>query len=86
MKYLLDTCIISELIKSEPDISVVQWLNSIDEQNIYLSVLTIGEIQKGIQKLPASKKKEKLQIWLNTDLQQRFNGRIIDINKCQKIT
>lgn len=80
MKYLLDTCIISELIKSKPNISVVQWLNSIDEQNIYLSVLTIGEIQKGIEKLPASKRKEKLQIWLNTDLQQRFNGRIIDIN------
>lgn len=80
MKYLLDTCVISELIKTEPEISVINWLNSINEEDVYLSVLTIGEIQKGIEKLPASKRKEKLQIWLDSDLQQRFNGRIIDIN------
>ena len=80
MKYLLDTCVISELIKPEPNLSVIQWLNSINEEDIYLSVLTIAEIQKGISKLPPSEKKQNLQNWLNTDLQQRFYGKIIEIN------
>jgi len=44
LKYLLDTCVISELIKPQPNQSVVEWLNSQNEEDIYLSVLTIGEI------------------------------------------
>lgn len=80
MKYLLDTCVISELIKPEPNSHVINWLNAQNEEDIYLSVLTIGEIQKGIAKLPESKKKQNLQNWLDNDLQQRFESRIIDIN------
>lgn len=80
MKYLLDTCIISEVTKKKPDEKVVNWLLSIDEQSLFLSVLTIGELQKGITKLTDPSKKQKLETWLNTDLQQRFAGRIININ------
>ena len=80
MKYLLDTCVISELIKPQPNSSVLDWLKSQNEEDIYLSVLTIGEIQKGIAKFPDSKRKQNLQNWLDDDLQQRFNARIIDIN------
>ena len=51
MKYLLDTCIISEVVRSNPNQNVTNWLQSQDEQNLYLSVLTFGEIKKGIEKM-----------------------------------
>lgn len=80
MKFLLDTCVISELIKPQPAQSVIDWVRDQNEENIYISVLTIGEIQKGISKLVDSRRKQDLQNWLNDDLQQRFTGRILEIN------
>jgi toxin FitB len=79
MKYLLDTNIISELIARQPDERVVAWVDAQDPASIYLSVITIGEIQKGIVKLPASKRKETLAAWLRDDLLARFSGRILTI-------
>ena len=64
MKYLLDTCFISELIKKKPNRGVVNWLEDNDEHSLFLSALTLGEIKKGISKLPNSKKKEELGRWL----------------------
>ena len=80
MKYLIDTCIVSELIKTKPSKKVVEWVSFENEENFYLSALTIGEIQKGISKLADSKKKEKLQSWITIDLKDRFTGRILDID------
>jgi predicted nucleic acid-binding protein len=79
VKYLLDTCLISELVKREPNMAVVNWLDRQDEQSLFLSVLTIGELQKGISKLPDGSKKDTLQAWVEHDLTMRFAGRIIDI-------
>ena len=79
MNYLLDTCVLSELIKREPQASVVNWVNSVREQTCFICVLTVGEIQKGISKLPESPKKQVLQNWLNLDLQQRFEGRMLEL-------
>ncbi len=80
MKYLLDTCVLSELIKKKPSPEVVKWISKIDENNLFLSVLTIGEIQKGIEKLPEGRKKDKLHQWVNYDLKDRFRNRIIDFD------
>jgi predicted nucleic acid-binding protein len=80
MKYLLDTCVISELIKKNPSHRVVKWVAENDESNLYISVITIGEIHKGIEKLPAGKKKEKLHQWVKYDLKERFRGRIVDFD------
>ncbi|MGA1823933.1 MAG: type II toxin-antitoxin system VapC family toxin [bacterium] len=80
MKYLLDTCVISELVKIKPNRNVLDWINSCEEDFFHLSVLTIGEIQKGISKLPESKKKDKLQSWLDSELKERFAGKILNIN------
>ena len=80
MNYLLDTCVISELIKARPTKSVVKWVESIDEPSMFISVLTLGEIHKGITKLPASKKKKTLQEWVSNDLYQRFDNRIIAVS------
>ncbi|RJP39807.1 MAG: hypothetical protein C4548_11290 [Desulfobacteraceae bacterium] len=69
-KYLLDTCLISELAKSEPNKNVVDWALNENETNFYVSVLTFGEIHKGLEKLPESKKrncKSGLKMSLRTD-------------------
>jgi len=80
MNYLLDTCVISELIRESPEGNVVSWISGILETSLYLSVLTFGEIHKGIEKLPESKRKDKLHKWVNSDLRIRFKHRIIDMN------
>jgi predicted nucleic acid-binding protein len=72
--------VISELVKTKPNLSVVEWIRSQDEESLFLSVITIGEIQKGISQLPDSrKKKQHLQNWLNNELQERFKDRILEI-------
>ena len=80
MNYLLDTCVISELVKTMPDLRVEKWIRSQDEENLFLSVITIGEIQKGVSKLPKDRrKKPKLQNWLTNELRERFRDRILEI-------
>jgi len=81
LKYLLDTCVISELIKKEKNNKVVKWIKKRKESSLFISVLTVGEIQKGISKLPDSHKKEYLKTWIDNDLKKRFAGRILEITE-----
>jgi toxin FitB len=80
VKYLLDTCLISELVKKEPNPAVVNWLDEQNEQKLFLSVLTLGELQKGISKLTDGTKKDVLQAWVTLDLVERFTGQILELN------
>lgn len=80
MKYLLDTCVISELVSKKPNSNVVEFVDSLDDEDVYLSVITIGEITKGIEKLPKSKRKQELHLWLREDLLVRFSGKTIPID------
>ena len=80
MRYLLDTCVISEIVKLKPNKNVISWLEKQDENNLFLSVLTFGEIEKGIEKAPDKIRKKKLQLWVEEDLKQRFEGRILPID------
>ena len=80
MSYLIDTCCISELVKKKPDPNVVKWFTDQDELSMYLSVITFGELKKGIEKLPDSKKKNELNRWVKEDLKHRFKNRILNIN------
>ncbi len=80
MNYLLDTCVISELVARQPSQTVVAWVDSIEEERLHLSVVTIGEIQKGITKLPTSPRKAALEDWLKDDLLVRFGNRIVPID------
>jgi len=79
MSYLVDTNCISELAKSEPNKNVVQWFANHNELDLHLSVITIGELRKGIEKLPSSKRKRRLNHWINEDLLHRFKNRVLDI-------
>ena len=80
MKYLLDTCVISELVKKDPHPAVIRWMDGCDEGRMYLSVLTLGELIKGITKLPDGEKRERLQSWVSNDLALRFGQRIVEID------
>ena len=80
MNYLLDTCILSEATKREPNAGVMEWLDRADETRLFLSVVTLGEVQQGISRLPASRKQRQLQSWLERDLLERFRGRILDVD------
>ena len=77
MNFLLDTNVISELVARQPNARVLEWIESVDPDRVFLSVVTIGELRKGIEKLPASRRRTALSDWLATDLTARFRGRIL---------
>ena len=80
MNYLLDTCVLSEFTRRLPAQRVVEWLDSIEEDKLSISVITIGEIQHGIERMPDSHRKTELLVWMNNGLLQRFRGRMIVID------
>jgi predicted nucleic acid-binding protein len=77
MSYLLDTCVLSEFTKRQPDRKVAQWVSTADELSLYMSVISIGEIQKGIVRLPDSPRKDDLTKWLQSELMPRFGNRLL---------
>ncbi len=79
MIYLLDTNVISETVRHKPDSKVISWLKSIDPSFFSLSVITLGEIRKGTEKLHDGQRKQKLIQWLEIELLQTFQDRIIPI-------
>ena len=80
MKFLLDTCVISEIIRPIPSSKVIKWIKEKNENNLFISVLTVGELHKGIEKLSDSQRKQELHNWVENDLQERFSNRIIHID------
>lgn len=80
MTYLLDTCLISELVAKQPNQKVLDWVDAQIPETLYLSVITIGEIARGICKLTPSKRKESLTTWLNETLPNRFENRILTLD------
>lgn len=78
--FLLDTNCISELVRSKPEPRVLEWVEASDENLLYLSVLTLGEIRKGVAGLQQDKRRTHLETWLELDLQSRFSGRILSID------
>jgi len=79
MAYLLDTNVVSESIKPRPADRVVTWLAAQHSASIYLSVLTLGEIQQGIVRSPNPRRVERLTRWLEDELQPQFQGRLLPI-------
>src|SRR5690625_3254722 len=80
MSYLIDTCCISELVKKKPNPNVVKWFSDHDELSMFVSVLTFGELRKGIEKLDDSEKKNELNQWEKEDLSNRFKNRVLNIS------
>ncbi len=81
MSYLLDTNVISELVRARPDKKVLKWFETIPNEALYLSVLTLGEIRKDVEALVEDKRKEKLRLWLEIELPEWFGKRILEIDQ-----
>lgn len=80
MRYLLDTCVISEMIRKDPSMNVLEWVGRRNEDDLYISVLTFGELHKGIERLPDAARKRRLHAWVEKELVSRFLGRILEID------
>lgn len=78
--FLLDTNCISELVRVKPEPRVLEWMEAADEEMLYLSVLTLGEIRKGIAGIPQGKRRARLEAWLAVELQGRFSGRTLPVD------
>lgn len=81
MKLLLDTCVLSEYIKSKPHPTVIDWLDNQNENSLFISAISLAEIRKGMFKIRASQPQRyaQLVVWL-ANLEQQFAGRILAIN------
>ena len=79
MSYLLDTNILSETVRRVPNKAVLAWLEKIPGDALFVSVLTLGEIRKGIESLADAKRREKLRLWLEHELPAWFEGRVLPI-------
>jgi toxin FitB len=80
MSYLLDTNVISELVKQTPNQQVLNWMESIDNEKLYLSVITIGEIRKGIAGIQNPERLKQISHWLEIELPAFFEHRILNID------
>jgi predicted nucleic acid-binding protein len=80
MSFLLDTNVISEMARTKPNPGIERWFRHVPGEALYLSVLTLGEIRKGIQQLEASARREKLRVWLESELPVWFEDRILTVD------
>lgn len=78
--YLLDTNVVSEWVKPRPALNVIRWLASVDEDSVYLSVITFAEIHQGIAEMAAGRRRDALRSWLQNDLYFRFERRILPVD------
>ncbi len=79
--YLLDTNVLSEPTKREADPKVIGWYERVAHEALYISVLTLGEIRKGVETLPEGKRRSLLEQWLVIDVPHRMRGRILPVDE-----
>jgi len=81
MSYLLDTNVLSELVRAKPDPAVLAWFEQVPDDSLHISVLTLGEIRKGVEMVADVRRKEKLRLWLEHTLPDWFEGRLLPIDE-----
>jgi predicted nucleic acid-binding protein len=81
MSYLLDTNVLSELVRAKPNEQVVAWFADVPDESLYISVLTLGEIRKGVEGLADAKRKEKLRVWLEHSLPEWFGHHVLPVDE-----
>ncbi len=78
MRYLIDTCVFSEYTKLRRNTAVTDWVDAQEQESVFISVLTVGEIEKGIVRMPPSRRKTALAVFLE-DLIRRFDDHVLDV-------
>jgi predicted nucleic acid-binding protein len=78
VSFLLDTYGVSEWVIPQPDRNVISWLAEVDENRVFISVISLAEIRRGIEMLPAGRRRERLASWLAEEIPARFEERILD--------
>ena len=81
MKYLLDTNIVSQTTKLQPDVAVMQWWERQHRPSLMLSAIVFQELRFGIEMLPAGRKRDRLEEWLEIRLRGEFAGRILHVTE-----
>lgn len=76
MKYLLDTCVLSELVKPRPESRVLDWINARAESELFVAAMSLAELHRGVARLPASRRKNELSAWLG-QLEDGFGERVL---------
>lgn len=80
MTYLLDTNVISELVRPRPAPVVLGWFDATPDESLFVSVLTLGEIRHGVEALPGESRRERLRLWLERDLPEWFQDRVLPVD------
>ena len=76
----MDTNVVSEWVKPQPNAGLMRWTDSVDEDSVFLSVITLAELRYGIDRMVKSKRRRRLEAWLHDELPIRFEGRILSID------
>ncbi len=79
--YLLDTQVISELVRPQPSAKVIAWLEAQEAETLFLSVLSLGEIEKGIARVTDARRRAKLRVWLDREVKTTFAGQVLAIDE-----
>jgi predicted nucleic acid-binding protein len=80
VNFLLDTNLVSEWTKPHPNPGVVSWLADADEDRVFISVVTIAELRRGVERLAIGRRRKRLNEWIEGELLFRFDGRILPID------
>lgn len=80
MNFLLDTNVVSEWVKPRPNPGVVAWLSCVDEDRVFLSVITLTELRYGIERMMSGERRKRLTEWLEQEVPQRFDKRILKVD------
>lgn len=80
-RFLLDTNVISELVRPKPNEKTISWLSTQPNETLYISVITLAELMRGVSKLETGNKKLKLNEWIQKEIPNQFDERILDFDK-----
>jgi predicted nucleic acid-binding protein len=81
VSFLLDTHVVSEWVRPRPNAGVVAWLAQVDEDRVFISVITLAELRYGIERLAAGNRRKRLDRWLRNELPPRFEGRVLPVDE-----
>ncbi len=81
MKFLVDTNVVSEWVKPRPNEGVVAWMDEVDEDRVFISVVSLAELRHGVERMPSGARRRRLDEWLKEELPMRFEGRVLLIDR-----